>query len=119
MSVNAYGYCEGITFPLINKVYKPESRLKEGEEYESKPEIGMKIIRELLGKGFKISRVLADSEYGESHNNFVREIEELGIEYAVAIHSNHGVWLKEEEKVRVNQWRKFDHINWEGVTIQV
>jgi len=114
VSVNAYGYCEGITFPLISKVYKPKLRLKEGEEYKSKPKIAMEIIRELISKGFKIRRILADSEYGESHSNFISEIEELKIEYAVAIRSNHGVWLKKEEKVRANRWRKFDQINWEG-----
>ena len=114
VSVNAYGYCEGITFPLISKVYKPKLRLKEGEEYKSKPKIAMEIIRELISKGFKIRRILADSEYGESHSNFISEIEKLKIEYAVAIRSNHGVWLKKEEKVRANRWRKFDHINWEG-----
>ena len=114
VSVNAYAYCEGMTFPLISRVYKPKSRLKEGEKYKSKPEIAMEIIRELVDKGFKVSRVLADSEYGESHSNFISGIEELKIEYAVAIRSDHGVWLKEGEKVRANQWRKFDHVTWEG-----
>ena len=71
VSVNAYAYCEGMTFPLISRVYKPKSRLKEGEKYKSKPEIAMEIIRELVDKGFKVSRVLADSEYGESHSNFI------------------------------------------------
>jgi len=114
VSVNAYGYCEGMTFPLMSKVYKPESRLKEGDEYQSKPEMAIELIRELVDKGFKIGRVLADSEYGESYSNFISEIEELNIEYAVSIRSNHGVWLEKGEKVRYNRWRKFDHINWEG-----
>ena len=29
VSVNAYGILEGITFPLLFKVYKPRQRLKE------------------------------------------------------------------------------------------
>lgn len=55
--------------------------------------------------GFKIKRVLADSFDGESHSNFIRVIEDLNIEYAVAILSNHAVWLPKEAKVRANKWR--------------
>jgi SRSO17 transposase len=116
VSVNAYGYAEGVTFPLKCKVYKPKERLKEGDKYQSKPEIGSEIIRELKSLGFRIRRVLADSLYGESHSNFISVIEELKIEYAVAIRTNHGVWLPKEQKVRVNKWREFEHISWNGKT---
>ena len=107
VSVNAYGHYEGMTFPLKCKVYKPKERLLEGDEYQSKPEIGAEIIKELREMGFKIKRVLADSLYGESSSNFLRVIEELNIEYAVAIRNNHGVWLPKEQKVRANKWREF------------
>lgn len=36
VSVNAYGYCEGMTFPLKFKVFKPRERLKEGDKYKTK-----------------------------------------------------------------------------------
>ena len=114
VSVNAYGYCEGMTFPLKFKVFKPKGRLQEGDKYKTKPEIAIEIIKELKEIGFKIKRVLADSLYGESHSNFISIIENLGIEYAVAIRSNHGVWLPKEAKVRTNRWRKFKHIRWDG-----
>jgi SRSO17 transposase len=52
-------------------VYKPESRLKEGDEYKSKSKIAGEMIKKLKELGFKIKIVLADSEYGESENNFV------------------------------------------------
>jgi SRSO17 transposase len=116
VSVNAYGYSEGVTFPLKCKVYKPKERLKEGDKYQSKPEIGAEILRELKNLGFRIRRVLADSLYGESHSNFISVIEELKIEYAVAIRTNHGVWLPQEQKVRVNKWKEFEHISWNGKT---
>jgi SRSO17 transposase len=61
VSVNAYGYVDGIVFPLIFQVYKPRERLKEGDQYETKPEIGAKLVKELIKMGFKIKRVLADS----------------------------------------------------------
>ncbi len=114
VSVNAYGYCEGMTFPLKFKVFKPKGRIQEEDKYKTKPEIAIEIIKELKEVGFKIKRVLADSLSGESHSNFISIIDNLGIEYAVAIRSNHGVWLPKEAKVRVNQWRKFEHIRWDG-----
>ena len=102
-----------MTFPLKFKVFKPRERLKEEDKYKTKPELGAELIKELKAIGFKIKRVLADSLYGESHSNFISVIEELGIEYAVAIRSNHGVWLPKEAKVRANKWREFQHIRWD------
>lgn len=54
VSVNAYGYYEGITFPLIFKVFKPKERLKEGDHYQTKPVLAAEIIKELREKGFQI-----------------------------------------------------------------
>lgn len=113
VSVNAYGYCEGMTFPLKFKIFKPKERLKEEDKYQTKPEIAASLVRELREMGFKIKRVLADSFYGESHSNFISILEELKIEYAVAIRSNHGVWLPSDQKVRANKWRDFEHIRWD------
>lgn len=114
VSVNAYGLIEGITVPLISKVYKPKERLKEGDQYKSKPEIAAEIVKELQEKGFKIKRVLADSEYGESWNNFLSVLEELGIEYAVAIRSNHSVLMAPGQRVRRNRWQEFERVHSDG-----
>ena len=108
--VTSYGIIENMTFPLIFKVYKPHERLKEGDEYKTKPEIATEIIRELVSKGFKIELVLADSLYGESGSNFISILEKLHIKFAVAIRSNHSVWMPSEQKVRNSRWRKFDRI---------
>jgi SRSO17 transposase len=40
VAVTAYGLLRGMTFPLIAEVYKPRERLKEGEQYKTKPQIG-------------------------------------------------------------------------------
>jgi SRSO17 transposase len=109
VSVNAYGHYQGVTFPLKFKIFKPKERLKEGDEYKSKPVLGAEMIKELKAKGFKIKRVLADSLYGESETNFLSVLDELEIEYVVAIRSNHGVWLPKGQKVRANKWREFEH----------
>ena len=98
VSVNAYGYCEGMTFPLKFKIFKPKERLKKGDKYKTKPELGAELVTELKEMGFNIKRVLADSLYGESDSNFVSVVGELGIEYAVGIRSNHGVWLPSGQK---------------------
>ena len=116
VSVNAYGHYKGMTFPLKFKIYKPMSRLKKGDKYKSKPEIAAEIIKELKEIGFKIKTVLADSLYGESASNFMAMIEKLGIEYAVAIRSDHGEWIPQGQKIRVNKWRAFEHIASDGKT---
>ena len=110
VAVTAYGLLEGITFPLIFEVYKPKERLWEGDTYLSKPKIAVEMIRYLHNLGFKFKLVLADSLYGESHSTFIKALNELQLNYAVAIRSNHGVWLPQDQTVRQNRWRTFDRI---------
>jgi SRSO17 transposase len=110
VAVTAYGIFREMTFPLLFEVYKPRERLKEGDEYKSKPKIGGELIEKLLELGFKIKLVLADSEYGESHDNFVSILEKHKLSYLLAIRSNHGVWLPQEQKVRANRWREFTRV---------
>ena len=99
-----------MTFPLIFKVYKPQERLLEGDTYLSKPKIAVAMIRYLRNLGFKFKLVLADSLYGESHSTFIKALKEWQLNYAVAIRSNHGVWLPHDQRVRQNRWRTFDRI---------
>ena len=104
VSVTAYGVFKEITFPLIAEVYKPRERLKEGDSYKTKPQIGGEIIKNLKELGFKIKLVLADSEYGESEENFVNILNKEKLNFVVAIRSNHGVWLPVGQRVRLNKW---------------
>jgi SRSO17 transposase len=108
VAVTAYGLLDGITFPLTFEVYRPRERLLEEDTYLSKPKIAVEMIRYLKEIGFKFKLVLADSLYGESHRNFIKALKELQLNYAVAIRSNHGVWLPQEQTVRQNRWRAFD-----------
>jgi SRSO17 transposase len=71
------------------------------------------MIRELTAI-FKFSLVLADSLYGESNGNFISVLNELKLNFAVAIRSNHGVWLPPGQTVRYNKWRKFTRIFSDG-----
>ena len=107
VAVSAYGVIDNMTFPLTFRLYKPKERLKAGEVYQTKPQIAAQMIRELKAQGFKFQLVLADSLYGESSSNFLSVLEELKLEYVVAIRSNHGVWLPQGARVRTNHWRRF------------
>jgi SRSO17 transposase len=101
--VTAYGVISDMTFPLIFEVYKPQERLKAGDQYKTKPQIAAEMIRELKAFGFKFELVLADSLYGESSSNFISVLNEFKLHFVVAIRSNHGVWMPSEERVRYNR----------------
>ena len=115
VSVNAYGVLNGVTFPLAFSLYKPKSRLKQGDVYQSKPQLAVELMRELAALGFRFSVVLADSLYGESCD-FTRAVSQLGVPYVVAIRSNHGVWTAKGERQRQTRWRAFDRIFSDGTT---
>ena len=107
VSVNAYGVCSNITFPLIVKVFKPKGTIKESDKYKTKIELASETITELIESGFNIELVLVDSLSGES-SQFIRKIAEYKLDYVVAIRSNHGVWLPAGQRFRANKWCKFE-----------
>ena len=84
VSVNAYGVYCNITFPLSVKVFKPKTTLKSEDKYQTKIELAVEIITELMNEGFNIKLVLADSLYGES-SQFVQKLVEYNLGYVVAI----------------------------------
>ena len=110
VAVTAWGLVDGITFPLSFEFYKPQQRLLARDTYRSKPEIAAQMVREIKEMGFEIELVLADSLYGESESKFLGCLEELELNFVVAIRRNHGVWLPKGQTVRCNRWRKFDRI---------
>lgn len=110
VAVTAYGVWKNMTLPLTFEVYKPHTRLEPGDVYRSKPQIAAGMIRELQAVGFKFQLVLADSLYGESENNFIRVLQELKLEFAVAIRRDHGMILPPGQRIRYNRWRTFERI---------
>jgi SRSO17 transposase len=106
VSVNAYGVVDGITYPLMFKIFKPKNRMKSGDEYKSKPQIAIEIIQELKEWGFKIKLVLADSLYGES-GAVISYLEKLELDFIVAIRSNHGVLIPPGSRKRYNRWKAY------------
>jgi SRSO17 transposase len=63
VSVNAYGVLDGITFPLIFKVFKPQNSLEANEDYKTKPQLAIAIIQELKEMGFNFNLVIAEPTY--------------------------------------------------------
>jgi len=117
VSVNAYGLLDTTTFPLLFRIFKPESRLKGGDVYKTKPQLAIEIIEELIALGFRFSVVLADSLYGES-GEFISALHRLHLQYVVAIRSNHGAWMLPGQRLRRTRWRPFDRIFTDGSTEQ-
>jgi len=117
VAVNAYGVLETTTFPLLFRIFKPRTRLKPGDVYQTKPQLAIAIVEELVALGFHFRVVLADSLYGES-GEFTSALHRLGLQYVVAIRSNHGVWMLPGQRVRQTRWRPFDRIFTDGSTEQ-
>lgn len=116
VAVTAYGLVDGMILPLTFEVYKPKERLKDTEQYQSKPQIAAQMIRQLQAMGFRFELVLADSLYGESKVNFVNVLDELKLPYILAIRSNHALWLPEEEDVYQEPWQEFKRTFNNGTT---
>ena len=54
--------------------------------------------------------VLADSLYGESGNKFISVLDELNLNYIVAIRSNHSVELLPRQHIQYLKWHKFQRV---------
>lgn len=108
--VTAYGVFGGITFPLLFEVDKPREKLKPEDKYRTKPEIAAILMRRLESMGFNFNLVLADSLYGESGTNFLSVLDELRLNYLVAIRSNHYVELLPRQHIQYLKWHKFKRV---------
>lgn len=110
VAVTAYAVLSGMTFPLIFEVYKPRERLQPGDKYLTKPEIAGIMIKKLRSMGFRFNLVLADSLYGESSKNFIQLLNELNLNFIVAIRSNHRAWGITDSKVKYSNWQRFKRV---------
>lgn len=90
-------------------MFKPKGTLKEGDTYKTKIELASSIITELIDFGFKIELVLADSLYGEA-SSFIQTLDRYKLPWVLAIRTNHGVRMPNNQTVRANKWYKFERI---------
>ena len=107
VAVTAYGLFQGMVLPLSFEVFKPQDRLKPGEQHRTKPQIAAAMIGKLKAMGFRFELVLADSLYGESGSTFISVLESLELPYIMAIRSNHGVRMPQEQEVTAEPWVQF------------
>ena len=110
VAVTAYAVVRDMTIPLIFEVFKPKSRLKDGDVYQTKTQIAALMVAELKKLGCQFKLVIADSLYGESECNFINYMSGLKQDYLVATRSNHGLWISDPEKAIFKEWKEFDRI---------
>ena len=113
VSVNAYGVLDHVTFPLAFALYKPKTRLKPGDRFQTKPELALAFIQQLLALGFRFEVVLADTVYGDNAT-FINALYHLGRHFVVAIRSTHGVWMEANQRIRTTPWRAFERVFSDG-----
>jgi SRSO17 transposase len=109
VSVTASGLLDTTTFPLLFRIFKPQTRLKPGDVYTTKPQVAIESVEELRAVGFRFRVVLADSLYGES-GPFISALHRLGRQYVVALRSTHGVWMLPGQRIRQTRWRPFARV---------
>lgn len=117
VSVNAYGVLDTVTVPLGCALYKPKTCLKPGDVFQTKPQLALALIEQLLADGFRVAVVLADTVYGE-RSTLVNALSQLGLRYVVAIRSTHGVWMETRERIRTTPWRAFERVFTDGSSQQ-
>lgn len=113
VSVSAYGVLDTITFPLRFQVFKPESRLKPEDAYQSKPTIAIDLVKQIVADGFHVNLVVADALYGES-GPFIQALEGLKLPYVMAIRENHSVLMPSNQRIRYTRWRPFQRVFSDG-----
>lgn len=106
VTVHAVGVYQNVTFPLGFEVYKPQSRLKENDAFQTKIQIAIHLVTQCVKKGLIVSLVVADALYGEA-SDFISCLETLQLDYIVGVRSNHGVWMPKEQPIVYTPWRKF------------
>jgi SRSO17 transposase len=117
VSVNAYGVLDQATFPLAFALYKPKTRLKPGDRFQTKPELALALIQQLLALGFRFEVVLADTVSGDNAT-FINALYHLGLRFVVAIRSTHGVWMEANQRIRTTPWRLFERVFAAGISQQ-
>ena len=72
-------------------VRRREAHIPDEVIFKTKPELAIEMIRRAIKDGLPRGVVLGDSAYGDS-STFRRELREMGLNYAVEVHSPTTVW---------------------------
>jgi SRSO17 transposase len=104
-----------VSFPLGFARYQPQTCLKPGDHFPTKPELALVLIQQLLALGLRCDGVLADTVYGENAT-LSNALHQLGLRSVVAIRSRHGVWREASQRIRTTPtpWRPFERVCADG-----
>ena len=86
-------------YPIEVEPYTPASWFERGKsdpEFQTKPQIALKLVRDALERDIPFRAVVADSFYGE-HIGFRGELDRLDIGYVLALKPSHCWWHMEGE----------------------
>jgi SRSO17 transposase len=79
-----------------------EARIPKDIIFQTKPELGLKMIRRALENGIPRGLVLVDTAYGNS-SKFRRAVRQQGLDYAVAVSSTSKVWQVDSLERRISK----------------
>lgn len=71
---------------------RKEARIPDSIQFQTKPQLGIAMVRRALADGLPRGVLLADSAYGSS-SEFRQELRDLGLPYAVGVAPQTAVWL--------------------------
>jgi SRSO17 transposase len=69
-----------------------EARIPDSVLFQTKPQLGLAMIKRAIDHGLPRGTVLADSAYGSS-SDFRQQLRDLGVDYAVGVDPKTVVWL--------------------------
>lgn len=102
------------SLPVAWRLYLPEEWAEDRErrrlagvpeeiEFETKPEIALKQIRQAAAEGVPLGVVLADEVYG-SNREFRAGVAKLKLRYSLAVRCNTTVWALERQPLPPKPW---------------
>ena len=104
VTVHVVALLAQVTFPLLFEAFKPEKRLKPGERHRSKVKVARASLDEVASWGLAVELVVADALYGEA-SDFIQALRQHRWGYAVAVRTDHAVWLPAESEVYTLPWQ--------------
>ncbi|MGG6270890.1 transposase [Leptolyngbya sp. AN03gr2] len=107
ISINAYGIADRAVYPLAFQVFKPRSRLEPNDQYKTKSEIALELIREISKAGFRVELILTDSLHDEE-TDFISVIEQLNLPYIIAVHRRKDALFASEQLTHIGDWRTYN-----------
>jgi hypothetical protein len=99
VSVSSLWADERMYYPIEVEPYTPASWFEKGKsdpEFQTKPQIALKLVRDALELDVPFRAVVADSFYGE-HRGFKDTLDELNAGYVMALKPSHCWWHRQGE----------------------